>query len=154
MPDPSALQEWIAQAGAGSTRVAEPISIAAVAEAELRGYHPTENPICKFRLALDPADSQHAVVKGIEGHWGEQWQALLNTLKFRLVEAPERDDFLENVSEATQNIELGPSDWHVAEWKIFRFKNSLGEVQVFREELKWVSQDDVVAYSTYDWKPY
>jgi hypothetical protein len=151
------LKEWLKLAGNGLTKIEEPIYIAASAEAELRGYHPVELPACRFAMALHES-GEYAVMKDADGDWlnGDRSKLLdvHKSLKLRLVEDPERDDYLHDADVEGKTVMFGPSDWRVTEWKLFRFKDSTGSVKFLRDEIKWENGSGDVAFSFYDWKPY
>lgn len=151
------LKEWLDSAGTGITKVEEPISIAASAEAELRLYHPVESPPCHFAMVLHES-GDYAVMTNASGGWlngdSSKFLKVHKSLKLKLVEDPERDDYLHDADVEGKTELFGPSDWRVTEWKLFRFKDSTGDVQFLRDEIKWVNEDGKVAFSFYNWKPY
>jgi len=151
------LTDWLKSAGKGTTQVEEPIFISAIAEKELRGYHPCESPACRFALALDTSGN-YAVFTDASGDWlkGERAKFLEvhKSVKLKLVEDPERDDYLFDAKVEGQKEPFGPSNWRVTEWKLFRYVDSVGDVDFLRDEVKWVNDKGEIAYSFYDWRPY
>lgn len=147
----STIREWVDVTESKSTQAIEPICIARVAEGDLRGYHPKEVDVCKFRLILDPAKAARAKVDGIKGGWASEFKRVLPLLQFEVRNDPERDDFLHNLGDVSS---IDFDEWKIVQWRVFRFKNSKGAVHVFRDEIKWEKKDGTTAFSTYDWKPY
>ncbi|KAA9134106.1 hypothetical protein F3N42_00730 [Marinihelvus fidelis] len=151
----SKLDDWLDSAGSasGATAVIEPIFIAEVARADLRGYHPEELPERLFRLARASAGNDYAVVQDINKEWDAQFLRVLKSLKLRLVEDPSNDDFL-----LDDNVDGGGAlftgGWKVTEWKVSRVRNSKGDILRFTDQIKWVDTAGRIAFSSYDWKPY